>query len=89
MAIGYFTLAFGGSAAKPYAMVDGQRYEVVVDHFVDRPSSDPSETRYLMDHGRKLQIRGNEDSTISLLDNGQETRRLAKGAIKRAPIATP
>src|SRR5206468_7788435 len=39
MAIGYFTLAFGGSPAKPYATIDGQRYEVVVDHFVDRPTS--------------------------------------------------
>src|SRR3954470_24385660 len=26
MAVGYFTLAFGGSASRPYAMVDGQRY---------------------------------------------------------------
>ena len=45
MAIGYFTLAFGGSPAKPYAMIDGQRYEVVVDNFVDRPSSRPAEAR--------------------------------------------
>src|ERR1044072_8375547 len=76
MAIGYFTLAFGGTPAKPYAMVDGQRYEVVVDHFKDRPTSDPQEARFLIDHGRKLQIRGNEDSSISLLDNGQEVKRL-------------
>ena len=41
MAIGYFTLAFGGSPAKPYATIDGQRYEVVVDHFVDRPTQRP------------------------------------------------
>src|SRR5678815_75756 len=47
MAIGYFTLAFGGTPAKPYAMVDGKRYEVVVDNFVDRPTSDPQEARYL------------------------------------------
>ena len=40
MAIGYFTLAFGGSPAKPYATINGQRYEVVVDHFVDRPTSE-------------------------------------------------
>ncbi|HEX6784830.1 MAG TPA: peptide MFS transporter [Sphingomicrobium sp.] len=79
MAIGYFTLAFGGSPAKPYATMDGQRYEVVVDHFVDRPTSDPNEARYVLDHGQKLQIRGNEDGSMSLLNNGQEARHLAKG----------
>jgi POT family proton-dependent oligopeptide transporter len=61
MAAGYFTLAFGGSPAKPYATINGQRYEVVVDNFVDRPTSDPRETRFIVDQGKKLQIRGNED----------------------------
>ena len=84
MAIGYFTLAFGGSPAKPYAMVNGQRYEVVVDHFVDRPTSDPQEVRSLVDNGKKLQIRGNEDGSVSLLDNGTEARHLAKGSVEFA-----
>ena len=82
MAIGYFTLAFGGSPAKPYATINGQRYEVVVDHFVDRPTSDPHEARYIVDNGRKLLIRGNEDSSISLLDNGREVQHLPKGAME-------
>jgi proton-dependent oligopeptide transporter, POT family len=82
MAIGYFTLAFGGSPAKPYATVDGKRYEVVVDHFQDRPTSDPRETRSIVDQGKKLQIRGNEDGSISLLDNGQEAKRLPKGSME-------
>jgi POT family proton-dependent oligopeptide transporter len=82
MAIGYFTLAFGGSPAKPYVTISGQRYEVVVDHFVDRPSSDPKETRFLIDHGKKLQIRGNEDGSISLLDDGTEAKRLPKGSMQ-------
>jgi POT family proton-dependent oligopeptide transporter len=91
MAAGYFTLAFGGSPAKPYAMIEGQRYEVVVDHFVDRPTSDPREARYLVDeNGEKLLIRGNEDGSISLLNNGQEARHLAKGAMEprgeRSPL---
>jgi len=81
MAIGYFTLAFGGSPAKPFATIDGQRYEVVVDNFVDRPTSNPNEARYIVDQGKKLQIRGNEDGSVSLLDNGQEARHLAKGAM--------
>src|SRR6478736_7080860 len=37
MAIGYFTLAFGGQPSKPFAVIDGQRYEVQIDNFVDRP----------------------------------------------------
>jgi proton-dependent oligopeptide transporter, POT family len=82
MAIGYFTLAFGGSPAKPFAEVDGQRYEVVVDNFVDRPTSDPNEARYLVDNGQKLQIRGNEDGSVSLLNNGQEAKRLPKGSVE-------
>jgi POT family proton-dependent oligopeptide transporter len=82
MAIGYFTLAFGGTPAKPYAVVDGQRYEVVVDHFKDRPTSDPQEARFIVDQGKKLQIRGNEDGSISLLDNGQEAKRLPKGSME-------
>jgi POT family proton-dependent oligopeptide transporter len=82
MALGYFTLAFGGSPAKPYATVDGQRYEVVVDHFKDRPTSDPQEARFLVDHGKKLQIRGNDDGSISLLDNGTEAKRLPKGSME-------
>jgi proton-dependent oligopeptide transporter, POT family len=89
MAIGYFTLAFGGSPAKPYATIDGQRYEVVVDHFVDRPTSDPNETRYIIDNGQKLQIRGNEDSSISLLNNGQEVRHLAKDSFQSGGDRNP
>ncbi|HEY6073248.1 MAG TPA: peptide MFS transporter [Anaerolineales bacterium] len=82
MAIGYFTLAFGGSPAKPYAEVNGHRYEVVVDNFVDRPTSDPNEARFLVEHGQKLQIRGNEDGSVSLLNSGQEAKRLPKGSIE-------
>lgn len=82
MALGYFTLAFGGSPAKPIATIDGQRYEVVVDNFVDRPTSDPNEARFVIDNGQKLQIRGNEDGSVSLLNNGQEARRLPKGTVE-------
>src|SRR4051812_2011405 len=89
MAIGYFTLAFGGDAAKPYATVDGQRYEVVVDHFVDRPTSDPREVRSIVDEGKKLQIKGNEDGSISLLDNGVEAKHLPKGSLQSGGERSP
>src|SRR3954471_142415 len=89
MALGYFTLAFGGAPAKPYATVNGQRYEVVVDHFVDRPTSDPQEARFLIDNGKKLQIRGNEDGSISLLDNGTEAKHLPKGSMEAGAERNP
>jgi len=82
MAIGYFTLAFGGSPAKPYAVIGGHRYEVVVDNFVDRPTTDPHEARFIVDQGKKLQIHGNEDGSISLLDNGTEAKHLPKGSFQ-------
>jgi POT family proton-dependent oligopeptide transporter len=89
MAMGYFTLAFGGSPAKPYATINGQRYEVLVDNFVDRPTSNLNEARYIVDQGKKLQIRGNEDSSISLLDNGQEVKHLPKGSFEAGADRNP
>src|SRR2546423_12607084 len=60
MALGYFTLCFGGTTATPYAVIDGHEYEVQVDNYQDRPTSG-SETRYLVDQGQRLQIHGNDD----------------------------
>src|SRR3954463_7404555 len=56
MAVGYFTLCFGGDTAKPYATIGGQRYEVQVTNYADRPSSGKGEIRYLVDQGKKFQI---------------------------------
>ena len=89
MAIGYFTLAFGGSPAKPYAVIGGHRYEVVVDNFVDRPTTDPHEARFIVDQGKKLQIHGNEDGSISLLDNGTEAKHLPKGSFQAGADRNP
>jgi POT family proton-dependent oligopeptide transporter len=89
MAIGYFTLAFGGAPAKPHATINGHRYEVVIDNFVDRPTSDPREARFIVDQGKKLQIRGNEDGSISLLDNGNEAKRLPKGSMEAGADRSP
>ena len=79
MAVGYFTLAFGGSPAKPFVLIDGQRYEVQVDHFVDRPTSDPREARFVVSGDQKLLIKGNDDGSIALLNGTQVTRTLQKG----------
>jgi POT family proton-dependent oligopeptide transporter len=79
MALGYLTLAFGGQPAKPYALIDGQRYEIQVDNFRDRPSSAANEMRFLVDHGQKLKIKGNDDGSVSLLaPDGHVARTVAK-----------
>jgi proton-dependent oligopeptide transporter, POT family len=74
MALGYFTLCFGGDAAKPYAMVDGQRYEVVATGKGD------DKKQFIVDQGQKLQIKGNDDKTVSLLKaDGTEARKIEAG----------
>ena len=80
MAIGYFTLAFGGQPAKPFQVIDGQRYEIVIDKFRDAPTSDPAEARFLVDHGQKLKIQGNDDGSLSLLGaDGKVVRQVPAG----------
>ena len=92
MAIGYFTLCFGGNTAKPYATISGQRYEVQVTNYSDRPTSSTSEVRYLIDHGKRYQIRGNDDGSVSLLDPavaGAVVRTLPKGTFESGGERNP
>jgi POT family proton-dependent oligopeptide transporter len=77
MSIGYFTLCFGGDGARPYATIEGQRYEVTVEQKAGE------EVRYAAIGGQKLEIRGNDDKTVSLLGtDGQEVRKIADGGFK-------
>jgi POT family proton-dependent oligopeptide transporter len=72
MAAGYFILCFGGETAKPYATIEGTRYEVVVQGEGD------ASRQFVVDGARRLQIRGNDDSSISLLaSDGTEARHVA------------
>src|SRR6478735_1440425 len=48
MSLGYFTLCFSQPDAKPFATIDGQRYEVQIER------SGKEETRYVIDHGARL-----------------------------------
>lgn len=87
MALAYFALCFGGTTAKPYASIDGQRYEVqVAGRGQDR-------VQYLLDHGQRLRIRGREDGSIALLDpRGGVARTIPKGhfhpGARRSPAYT-
>src|SRR6185369_5268312 len=85
MSLGYLTLCFGGESAKPFATFDGQRYEVSVQGAGD------AEHRYVTSGGQRLLIKGNEDKSISLVnDGGQEVRKLAPDEFKadgqRSPV---
>src|SRR5258708_35519852 len=65
MAIGYLTLAFGGQPSKPFAIIDGQRYQVQVENFHDGPTSAANEQRYLVQSsGERLKVRGNDHGSV-------------------------
>jgi len=77
MALGYFTLCFGGEAAKPIATIDGQRYEVMVEGKGD------ARKQFVIEQDQKLEIRGNEDKSVSLLaSDGTEVRKVAPEGFK-------
>jgi POT family proton-dependent oligopeptide transporter len=87
MSLGYLTLCFGGQPAKPYAMIDGQRYEVV------QQGAGEAQKQFVVDNGAQLQIRGNEDKSVSLLAaDGSEARKIAAGGFdaqgERSPFYT-
>jgi POT family proton-dependent oligopeptide transporter len=91
MAIGYLTLAFGGQPSKPYAVIDGQRYEVQIDNFRDRPSSAADEARYIVQpSGERLKVQGNDDGSISLLAaDGKVARTVPKGGMQDESEKSP
>src|SRR5438128_972244 len=83
MAIGYFTLCFGRDTAKPYAVIYGQRYEVQVINGLDRPTSTGEEQRFVVNGNERLQIKGNDNGSVSLLrPDGSVSRQIAKGGFQ-------
>src|SRR5215213_10579134 len=83
MSLGYFILCFGGDTAKPHAVIDGQRYEVQVENFVDRPTSTGEEIRYVVTGSERLKIKGNDDGSATLLrPDNSSARTLPKGAFE-------
>jgi proton-dependent oligopeptide transporter, POT family len=91
MAIGYLTLAFGGQPSKPYAIIDGHRFEVQIDNFRDRPSSAADEARYIVQPGgERLKVQGNDDGSINLLAaDGRVARTVAKGGMQDESEKSP
>jgi POT family proton-dependent oligopeptide transporter len=74
MACGYFILCFEGGSAKPFALIDGQRYEVTVGSAAD------SRQQFVIDQGRPLAVKGQDDGTVQLVaPDGQVARTVPKG----------
>ena len=84
MALGYFVLCFGGQTAKPLAIIDGQRYAVQI---VEQGGA---ETRYVVDSGQRLKIKGNDDGTVSLLGaDGGVARTVSKQGFASSADRSP
>jgi POT family proton-dependent oligopeptide transporter len=89
MAAGYLLLCFGGDQAKPYATIDGQRYEVQVE----RGGSvlDSKDTRqWVVANGQRLSIHGLPNGSVELLaDNGQVAKTVSKDAFNPGAERSP
>lgn len=83
MSLGYLTLCFGGETAKPHATIEGQRYAVAIEQVLGK------ETRYVIDGERKLEIKGNDDGSVDLIENGAPVREIAKGGFESDADRSP
>ena len=74
MSIGYFILCFGGQPAKPFALIEGQRFEVT------QSGTGDTLKQFVAYEGRQLLIQGNDDKSVSLLaSDGSEVRKIGEG----------
>ena len=79
MSMGYFILAFSASSpsAKPFALIDSQKVEITVE------GKGETTTKFVSLEGQKLQIKGNDDKSVSLLAaDRHEVRKFAPGTFK-------
>ncbi|MBN8816179.1 MAG: peptide MFS transporter [Sphingomonas sp.] len=90
MSLGYLILSVGagmGTEAKPFAMIEGQRYEVTID----KASGDKQQ--YVTIGADKLAIKGQEDGSVNLVAaDGKVAKTLPKGGLEsdgeRSPFFT-
>jgi proton-dependent oligopeptide transporter, POT family len=84
MSLGYLTLCFSsGQAAKPFATIDGQRYEVT------NVGTGEARQQFVTQDGRQLLIKGNEDKTVSLLEGTTEVKKIAPGGFEAGGERSP
>jgi POT family proton-dependent oligopeptide transporter len=87
MALGYLLLCFGGSPVKPYAMVEGQRYEVV------NQGVGEARRQFIVSGSEQLLIKGNDDKSVSFVAaDGAERKRVPSDSFEaqgeRNPLYT-
>jgi POT family proton-dependent oligopeptide transporter len=89
MALGYLLLCFGGDQAKPYATIDGQRYEVQVER--GGALLDSTDTKqWVVAGGQRLAIHGLPDGSVQLVaDNGQVAKTVAKDSFQPGADRSP
>jgi POT family proton-dependent oligopeptide transporter len=90
MAIGYLTLSLGAGfsqQARPFAMIEGQRYDVTVD------KAGADKQQYVTIGADKLAIKGQEDGSVNLVAaDGKVAKTVTKGGFEpggdRSPFFT-
>jgi POT family proton-dependent oligopeptide transporter len=80
MSLGYLILSIGagmGTEAKPFATIEGQRYEVTVD------KASAEKQQYVTIGADKLAIKGQEDGSVNLVAaDGKVAKALPKGGFE-------
>jgi proton-dependent oligopeptide transporter, POT family len=88
MAAGYLILCFGGQEAKPFATIDGQRYEVQ-----SAPTAsvlDSGQSQWVVANGQQLTIHGLPDGSVQLVaGNGQVAKTIAKADFQPGAERSP
>lgn len=86
MSLGYAVLCLSsiGGPAKPYATIEGQRFEVT------NIGTGDARQQFVTTQGQQLRIKGNDDKTVSLLaPDGQEVRKIAPGGFEAGGERSP
>ena len=84
MAAGYLVLCFGGPDATPTATFDGATHAVAIEQH------DGKEQRFVVDHGQRLRIHGNDDGSVALLTPaGATARTIPKAGFAADAVRSP
>jgi len=84
MSAGYLLLCFGGAPAKPFATIEGQRYDIQVEHH------GKDVAQYVIDHGQWLKIHGEDDGSVTLqAADGHTVRHIAAAAFQPDATRSP
>jgi len=90
MAVGYFLLCFGGQAARPYATIDGQRYEVQVQRNAGSVLDTQDARQWVVANGQRLTIHGLPDGSVQLVDdNGRVAKTVSKDGFQPGAERSP